>query len=121
MFSVFKKKPDPVRARRKPHDVVEFDELVARMWQRNDPNGKRCVSFSLHKYAQVRGEGLTAVNNFDVTDVTSLVGLCQSLCEWYLLDKSTPEVARQELDTFNTVLSEFRTYALGKAQQPAEA
>jgi len=114
MFSVFKKKAAPQRVRRGQHDLVEFGDLVARMWDHNDSNGKRFVAFSLHKMAQVRGEGLRPVNNFGAGDVTSLVGLCQTLCEWYLLDKSTPDATRQELDSFNTVLSQFRAYAMRK-------
>lgn len=114
MFSVFKKKAAPVRERRRPHDVVEFDGLMARMWDHNDANGKRFVGFSLHKLAQVKGEGPRPVNSFEASDVTSIVGLTQTLCEWYLLDKSTPEPVREELDSFNRVLSEFRDYALRK-------
>ena len=121
MFGVFKKKKEvPQRVRRGPHDVVEFGGLMARLWDHNDANGKRFVAFSLHKMARVKGEGLRAVNNFGVDDVSSLVGLCQTLCEWYLLDKSTPEPARQELDSFNTVLSEFRAFAIRKGgERPA--
>ena len=115
MFSVFKKKPEPVRFRRVPHDVVEFGGLIARMWDNNDTSGKRFVGFSLHKMAQVKGEGRRPVNNFAVDDVTSLVGLCQSLCEWYARDKSTPEASVRELDSFNTI--PFRVSHLRSGQK----
>ncbi|MBY0458992.1 MAG: hypothetical protein K2V38_16775 [Gemmataceae bacterium] len=118
MFGVFSKKPKPPRAKRRPHDVVEFDGLTARMWDYRDVNGRRHVAFSLHKLANVKGEGPRPVNSFEARDVTSLVGLSQTLCEWYLLDKSTPEPVRQELDSFNRVLSEFRDYAMSKGGRP---
>lgn len=113
MFGVFKKKQKPAWVRR-PHDLVQFDGLMARLWERNDASGKRFVAFSLHKLAEVNGEGPRPVNNFEAGDVTSLVGLCQTLCEWYLLDKSTADPVRDELVSFNRVLSEFREYAIRK-------